>query len=91
MSTTNDSWQDESREWVDAIHSVMAFEGSRRADDFLTRLVYSASRAGARLPFATNTAYVNTIPTDEEPPTRAIGRSSTVFAPPFAGMRWPWC
>ncbi|MGC1345033.1 MAG: pyruvate dehydrogenase (acetyl-transferring), homodimeric type, partial [Methyloceanibacter sp.] len=67
MSTTNDSWQDESREWVDAIHSVIAFEGSRRADDILTRVVDTARRSGARLPFATNTAYVNTIPPDEEP------------------------
>src|SRR6476646_7807269 len=67
MSTTNDSWQDESREWVDAIHSVIAFEGSRRADDILTRVVDTARRSGARLPFATNTAYVNTIAPDEEP------------------------
>ena len=56
----------EAREWVDAISSVMAFEGSERADFLLGRAVDMARRQGARLPFAANTAYINTIPPHKE-------------------------
>ena len=65
----------ELKEWTDAIGSVIAFEGMGRADDLLTEVVAAARRSGAKLPFAANTAYINTIPPDEEPGhpgTRAI-------------------
>ncbi|KAB2914780.1 MAG: pyruvate dehydrogenase (acetyl-transferring), homodimeric type [Hyphomicrobiaceae bacterium] len=58
----------ETAEWVDAINSVIAFEGSGRADDILQQVVAAARRAGARLPFAANTAYINTIPPEKQPP-----------------------
>jgi len=58
----------EAREWIDAISSVMAFEGSERADFLLGRAVDMARRQGARLPFAANTAYINTIPPHKELP-----------------------
>ena len=58
----------EAREWVDAISSVMAFEGSERADHLLGRAVDMARRQGARVPFAANTAYINTIPPHKETP-----------------------
>ena len=48
-------------------------------NDILTRVVDTARRSGARLPFATNTAYVNTIPPDEEPSHPGDRESSTVF------------
>ncbi len=57
----------EVREWVDAIDSVIAFEGIARADVLLGAAVDSARRAGAKLPFAGNTAYLNTIPPGEQP------------------------
>ena len=57
----------EDREWTEAISSVIAFEGTRRADEVLTGAVETARRSGARLPFAAHTAYVNTIPVDQEP------------------------
>ena len=57
----------ETREWQDAIASVIAFEGTGRADDLLTAAVDVARRAGAKLPFAANSAYVNTIPPDAQP------------------------
>ena len=57
----------ELKEWTDAIGSVIAFEGMGRADDLLTEVVATARRSGAKLPFAANTAYINTIPPDEEP------------------------
>jgi pyruvate dehydrogenase E1 component len=56
----------EAREWVDAISSVMAFEGSERADLLLGKAVGMARRQGARLPFVANTAYINTIPPHKE-------------------------
>ena len=57
----------ESQEWSDAISSVIAFDGLARADELLGSAVETARRSGARLPFAANTAYVNTIPASEEP------------------------
>jgi pyruvate dehydrogenase E1 component len=58
----------EMREWLDALDSVEAFEGMDRADALLEAVVTSARRKGARLPFAANTAYVNTIHPQDEPP-----------------------
>ncbi len=57
----------EAREWTDAVASVIAFEGTGRADQLLGKAVETARRSGARLPFAANTAYVNTIPAGEQP------------------------
>jgi pyruvate dehydrogenase E1 component len=58
----------EMREWSEAISSVIAFEGTERADEILSETVATARRYGARLPFAANTAYINTIPPSEETP-----------------------
>ncbi|MDX2288242.1 MAG: pyruvate dehydrogenase (acetyl-transferring), homodimeric type [Hyphomicrobiaceae bacterium] len=58
----------ETAEWVDAINSVIAFEGTGRADDILEHVVATARRNGAHLPFAANTAYINSIPPDKQPP-----------------------
>ena len=55
------------REWVDAIRSVIAVEGSDEADRLLTATVDEARKQGARLPFAANTAYINTIHPNEQP------------------------
>ena len=54
----------EQKEWTDAISSVIAFEGTGRADDLLDEVVAVARRSGGRVPFAANTAYINTIPVD---------------------------
>jgi pyruvate dehydrogenase E1 component len=57
----------ETREWLDALDSVEAFEGIGRVDELLDGIVQAARRKGAKLPFAANTAYVNTISPDNEP------------------------
>ena len=65
-----DEFDDEAmatREWTDAITSVIAFEGTERADHVLGKVVETARRAGARVPFAANTAYMNSISVAEEP------------------------
>jgi pyruvate dehydrogenase E1 component len=56
----------EIREWTEAISSVIAFEGPHQADAILDRVVVTARQNGAKLPFAANTAYINTIPPNEE-------------------------
>jgi pyruvate dehydrogenase E1 component len=55
------------KEWVDAINSVIAFEGTGQADDVLESAVEAARRSGAHLPFASHTAYMNSIPPDKQP------------------------
>ena len=67
MSQEESNKDIEVREWIDAVQSVIEFEGVRRADELLGKTVESARRSGARLPFAGNTAYINTIPVDEQP------------------------
>ena len=57
----------ETREWLDALDSVEAFEGIGRVDELLDGIVQAARRKGAKLPFAANTAYVNTIAPHDEP------------------------
>ena len=57
----------EQKEWTDAISSVIAFEGTGRADDLLDEVVAVARRSGGRVPFAANTAYINTIPLEAQP------------------------
>ncbi|MGA9267167.1 MAG: pyruvate dehydrogenase (acetyl-transferring), homodimeric type [Rhodomicrobium sp.] len=57
----------EQKEWTDAISSVIAFEGTGRADVLLDEVVAVARRSGGRVPFAANTAYINTIPLEAQP------------------------
>ncbi len=71
MSPMNDVDATETREWLDALDSVEAFEGVGRVDELLSGVVQAARRKGAKLPFAANSAYVNTIPPYE---LRAIVR-----------------
>ncbi|MDX2259166.1 MAG: pyruvate dehydrogenase (acetyl-transferring), homodimeric type [Hyphomicrobiaceae bacterium] len=68
MSNEYETDPAETAEWVDAINSVIAFEGTGRADDILEHVVATARRNGAHLRFAANTAYINTIPVDKQPP-----------------------
>ncbi|MFM7760571.1 MAG: pyruvate dehydrogenase (acetyl-transferring), homodimeric type, partial [Burkholderiaceae bacterium] len=58
----NDPDAMETREWLDALESVIEHEGAERAHYLLERMVDLARRRGAHIPFSSNTAYVNTIP-----------------------------
>jgi pyruvate dehydrogenase E1 component len=76
---------EETREWLDSIDSVIRTGGGDRAHFLLKRLIDHARRSGAALPFKPNTAYVNTIPTGQEPPypgDRVIERRLEAY------MRW---
>ena len=56
----------ETREWLDALESVLEREGPDRAHFLLEKLVEKARNSGAYIPFNANTAYVNTIPLSRE-------------------------
>jgi pyruvate dehydrogenase E1 component len=56
----------ETREWLDALDSVLEREGPERAHFLLERMVEKARRSGAYIPFNATTAYINTIPPAHE-------------------------
>ena len=51
----------ETKEWVDALNSVIEADGSDRAKFLLKELTDTAREAGAQLPYGLNTPYLNTI------------------------------
>jgi pyruvate dehydrogenase E1 component len=53
-------------DWRDSISSVIAYGGIERADDILEKVVERARSSGAAIPFASSTAYINTIPVKDE-------------------------
>jgi len=57
----------ETREWLDALDSVLAFEGTGRARFLLGELAAAGRRRGAPAPYSATTPYVNTIPVDQQP------------------------
>ena len=66
MSANKDIDPNETREWLDALDSVIEHEGADRAHYLIEKLVDKTRRAGAYLPFSANTAYVNTIPVHQQ-------------------------
>src|SRR2546429_8572446 len=56
----------ETREWVEALDSVLAFEGADRAFCLLDEVTAEARRKGAPGPYSATTPYLNTIPPDKE-------------------------
>jgi len=61
-----DADPDETREWLEALDSVLQQEGVERAHFLIEQLIDKARRSGAHLPYRLTTAYVNTIPVHEE-------------------------
>lgn len=58
----------ETREWIDALDSVMKYAGPERAAYLLTQLAEHAVDSGMRLPPAITTPFRNTIPVNDENP-----------------------
>ena len=56
----------ETREWLEALDSVLEREGPARANYLLEKLVEKARQSGAYIPYNANTAYLNTIPLSQE-------------------------
>ena len=63
----NDPDPTETREWIESLKAVIDHSGPERAHQLLEDMVELTRRAGAHLPFAPTTEYVNTIPTHLEP------------------------
>ena len=57
----------ETREWLESIDSVLGTQGPERAHFLLNQMIEFARRSGAYLPYAPNTAYLNTISTGRQP------------------------
>jgi pyruvate dehydrogenase E1 component len=57
----------ETQEWIEALDAVIEEEGSERAHFLLEKLIDKARRNGAYLPYSATTAYLNTIPVEQEP------------------------
>jgi len=56
----------ETKEWLDALESVLDNEGPERAHFLISQLIDKARLAGTDLPFSANTPYLNTIALDKE-------------------------
>ena len=56
----------ETREWIEALQSVIASEGPARAHFLLDTLIQEARQASIDMPFSATTAYVNSIEPDAE-------------------------
>ncbi|OUR63883.1 pyruvate dehydrogenase (acetyl-transferring), homodimeric type [Methylophaga sp. 42_25_T18] len=56
----------ETQEWLDALESVIEVGGDNKAHYILEKLIDMARRTGINLPYSANTAYVNTIPVDQQ-------------------------
>ena len=58
----------ETRDWTEALRDVMHRDGRERVTRLLKELQIQAQKHGAPLPVTSQTPYVNTIPTEHQPP-----------------------
>lgn len=66
MDHKDDHDPQETKEWLDAIESVVEFAGTERAQFLIEKMIDVARRSGAELPYSANTTYVNTIPVTQQ-------------------------
>ena len=66
MYNLNDIDPQETREWLDSLRAVIEHDGEDRAHFIIEQLITDARLSGINLPYRNTTAYVNTIPVDEE-------------------------
>jgi pyruvate dehydrogenase E1 component len=58
----------ETQEWIESLEYVLSSRGPVRAKYLLSVLEQKAKQSGVDRPMAMNTAYINTIPADKQPP-----------------------
>ncbi len=63
-----DTDPEETREWIEALQSVLQVQGAPRAHYLIERLIDEARRSGITIPYSASTAYINTIPPHLEKP-----------------------
>ena len=66
VDRTQDIDSAETREWLEALESVLRIEGVQRGHYLIERLIDKARRSGVHLPYSASTAYVNTIHASED-------------------------
>ncbi|MEW6330548.1 MAG: pyruvate dehydrogenase (acetyl-transferring), homodimeric type [Pseudomonadota bacterium] len=66
ISPQTDLDAQETQEWLDALSAVIQQEGPERAHYLIEKQIELARAAGINVPYAANTAYVNTIPPDQQ-------------------------
>ncbi|MDP2830135.1 MAG: pyruvate dehydrogenase (acetyl-transferring), homodimeric type [Sulfuricellaceae bacterium] len=66
MATIPDIDPQETQEWLEALDAVLELEGVERAHFLLEQMIDKARRSGVNLPYSAHTAYLNTIPTNQE-------------------------
>jgi pyruvate dehydrogenase E1 component len=62
----NDIDPAETKEWIEALQSVLEQDGSERAHFLIEQLVAATRHSGFDIPFSANTAYLNTIPVSRQ-------------------------
>ncbi|HZZ71857.1 MAG TPA: pyruvate dehydrogenase (acetyl-transferring), homodimeric type [Pirellulales bacterium] len=58
----------ETQEWLDSLEYVLESKGPERAAYLLKQLEEKAYLSGVEIPFSATTPYINTIPTNKQPP-----------------------
>ena len=58
----------ETQEWLEALDSVLEFEGTERAEQLLDSLLAEGRRRQVPVPYSAATPYRNTIPPEREQP-----------------------
>ncbi|MFT5422220.1 MAG: pyruvate dehydrogenase E1 component, partial [Candidatus Endobugula sp.] len=66
MTDFVDNDPQETQEWLDSLESIIEVEGGNKAHYILEKLIDKARRSGVNLPYSANTAYVNSIPVDQQ-------------------------
>jgi pyruvate dehydrogenase E1 component len=56
----------ETQEWLDALEAIVEQEGPERAHYLIEKQIELARASGINIPYSANTAYINTIPPDQE-------------------------
>jgi pyruvate dehydrogenase E1 component len=80
--------EQETREWIDALQSVVHADGHERAKYLLSRLSEAARRLGIGWRDARNTPYINTIRTEDEPPFPGGSDAMAIEQYLASLMRW---
>lgn len=58
----------ETKEWLDALQSVIETDGVERAHFIMQELLFRGRRSGVTIPYNANTPYLNTIPPERQQP-----------------------
>ncbi|MCK5921281.1 MAG: pyruvate dehydrogenase (acetyl-transferring), homodimeric type, partial [Methylococcales bacterium] len=76
---------EETQEWLESLEAVIERDGPERAHEILEALIDRSRRGGVHIPFDATTAYMNTIPPNQEP---TMPSDQTIESRIRAVIRW---